>query len=97
LRASEDLNNRNFQLGSADQIKDDCSVVLGAGAASKRRKANSKLSCRDEGSCGLAAAFPRGKSLNKNLGTPQYSTISLAAPITTVEIPAASKNLANKL
>ena len=39
----------------------------------------------------LAAALPNGKSLNKRRGTPQYSTISLAAPIMTVAMPCSSR------
>jgi hypothetical protein len=34
---------------------------------------------------------PRGKSVNKNRGTPQYSTISLALPNMTVGTPRKEK------
>ena len=46
---------------------------------------------------GLPHGLPSGKSVNKNRGTPQYSTISRQQPRMTVAIPFFSSSLATRL
>ena len=49
------------------------------------------------GSCGLPQELPSGKSLNRKRGTPAHSTMSLAAPMTTVGMPFRSRYRATRL
>jgi len=84
-------------VGFSLQRNGDCTVVRAAGARSRRRNANSTVKAWDYGSVGRPAALPSGKSLNRKRGTPQYSTMSLAHPITTVAMPFSSKCRAARL
>jgi hypothetical protein len=72
-------------------------VVRAAGALSSTRSASSSVSRCDATSNGRPPELPSGKSLNSNRGTPQYSTMSLAEPMITVEMPCASRCRATRL
>ena len=58
-----------------------------AGAVSSTRSASSSVKACDCGSFGRPAGLPSGKSVNRKRGTPTYSTMSLAQPMTTVGMP----------
>src|SRR5579862_524086 len=85
------LEKSSFQSGLSLQRSGDCTVVRGAGAASRTRSARSSVSACDAGSCGRPQGLPSGKSLKRKRGTPAYSTMSLAHPMTTVGMPLASR------
>src|SRR5438477_8800487 len=81
----------SFQSGWSLQRNGDCTVVRGPGAVSRNRNASSSVKACEFGSFGRPAGLPSGKSLNKNRGTPTYSTMSLAHPMMIVGMPLASR------
>ena len=80
----------SFQSGLALQASGDCTVVRAAGADSSTSRARASVAACDSASFGRPAGLPSGKSENSRRGTPTCSTMSLAQPITTVAMPAAS-------
>src|SRR5207237_747424 len=87
----------SFHAASSRQRSGDCTVVRAAGADSSTRNASSSVSACDSTSKGRPALLPSGKSLKRKRGTPQYSTMSLAQPMTTVGRPLASRWRATRL
>ncbi|MAG97937.1 MAG: hypothetical protein CMM08_14760 [Rhodospirillaceae bacterium] len=85
------LKKSSFQPGSSLQRSGNCTVVRGAGALSSRRSTSSSAAACEVGSSGRPAGQPSGKSQNRKRGTPQYSTMSLAQPMTMVGMPFSSR------
>jgi len=85
-RETIDVAVVEFPIGLALHFNGDCTVVRGAGAASRTLRARSSVKACDAGSFGRPAPLPSGKSENRNRGTPTNSTISFAHPMTMVEM-----------